>query len=188
MPWPHPRGWGWLAVAVLLAVGAVAGCSRSDAGTSDTGISADSAPAEPRRPLAGFSEAGIEVRSAAGVVAAWCALLADDEASRAQGMMGQDDLRGYDAMVFRHAEDATGAYYMYRTGIALSVAWFDAAGRFVSSADMAPCPLDDPAACPRYRAAAAYRLAVEVLQGGLGSLGIGPGSHLQVTATGGCGT
>jgi uncharacterized membrane protein (UPF0127 family) len=99
-------------------------------------------------------------------------------------MMGQTDLRGYDAMVFRHAQDSTGAYFMFQTVVPLDVAWFDADGRFVSSAEMTPCPSTDAASCPRYRAAGAYRFAVEVLAGGLTELGIGPGAQLVVGGTG----
>jgi uncharacterized membrane protein (UPF0127 family) len=165
---------GWLVGGVLV------GCTGGGSGSSTTGTGR-------RLPMAGFADAAVQVRSAAGTVAQWCALLADDEASRAKGMMGQDDLHGYDAMVFRHPQPSTGAYYMFQTTIPLSIAWFDASGRFVSSADMEPCPASDSGACPLYRAAGPYRLAVEVLEGNLGTLGIGPGSQLEVLGTTGCG-
>jgi uncharacterized membrane protein (UPF0127 family) len=57
----------------------------------------------------------------------------------------------------------------------LSIAWFDGAGRFVSSADMAPEQVE-----PSYFAAAPYRYAFEVPQGKLGAAGIGAGSSLVV--------
>lgn len=167
---PHSGG-------VVLATCFVLAACASAADPSPGDVSAE------RLPLGGFGETALEVRSVAGTVAIWCALLADDDASRAQGLMGQRDLRGYDAMVFRHPADATGAYYMYRTLVPLSIAWFDGAGAFVSSADMTPCPSDDPAVCPRYRAAGPYRFAVEVLRGDLTGLGIGPGAQLTVLDT-----
>jgi uncharacterized membrane protein (UPF0127 family) len=182
-------------VLVGLTAGSVlaAGCSgggsaagSTAAGSTAAGSTAAGSTAAGRRPLAGFAEVRIQVRSPAAVVASWCALLADDEASRATGMMGQTDLRGYDAMVFRHPQDSTSAYYMFRTVVSLSIAWFDADGRFLSAADMAPCPAGDPANCPLYRASGAYRLALEVLAGGLARLGIGPGSQLEIVPASTC--
>lgn len=92
--------------------------------------------------------------------------------------MGRRDLAGYDAMVFPFLTDTTAQFYMRNVPVGLSIAWFTADGRFVSSTDMAPCPDQD--GCPLYGAAGAYRFAIEVLQGGLGRLGIGDGSVLNV--------
>ena len=92
--------------------------------------------------------------------------------------MGRRDLSGYDAMVFRFDVDGTGGFYMRNVPVGLSIAWFTAEGRFVSSTDMAPCP--DREGCPTYVPAGPYRIAVEVLEGGLGRLGIGEGSVLTV--------
>ncbi len=107
-----------------------------------------------------------------------CALLADTPAQRGQGLMFRHDLAGYDAMVFVWPAPATDAFYMKDTLIPLSVAWFDSAGHFVSEADMAPCP--QGASCPLFSAAAPYTVAIEVPQGGLSRLGIGPGSSLSL--------
>ena len=92
--------------------------------------------------------------------------------------MGRRDLAGYDAMVFRFAADTTSEFYMRNVPVSLSIAWFAADGRYVSSTDMAPCP--DMPGCPTYGASGPYRYALEVLQGGLGALGIGDGSVLSV--------
>jgi hypothetical protein len=67
---------------------------------------------------------------------------------------------------------------MKDTLIPLSIAWFDAAGRYVSETDMTPC--GSATICPLYHAAAPYTVAVEVAKGGLGHLGIGAGSSLTV--------
>ena len=53
------------------------------------------------------------------------------------------------------------------------------AGEFVSATDMAPCP-DDEDDCPIYPPEGSYRFAVEVFQGGLDDLGVGPGSTLRL--------
>ena len=116
--------------------------------------------------------------AAGGQPALFCALLAETAQQRARGLMGRRDLAGYDAMLFRFEADTTGQFYMRNVPVPLSIAWFAADGRFVSSADMAPCP--DMDGCPTYGASGPYRFAVEVLQGGLGSLGIGNGSVLTV--------
>ncbi|MGH9059429.1 MAG: hypothetical protein ACRDZY_07965, partial [Acidimicrobiales bacterium] len=52
-------------------------------------------------------------------------------------------------------------------------------GVFISATDMAPCP-PGRAACPQYPSPAPFTLAIEVPQGLLPSLGIGPGSTLHL--------
>ncbi len=106
-------------------------------------------------------------------------MLADDSATRSQGLMEQTDLRGYDGMIFRFPSPTTGRFFMRNTRIPLSIAFFDADGRFVSSADMQPCP-DDVDRCPTYGADRPYVHAIEVPLGGLDRLGIGPGSVLSL--------
>ena len=76
--------------------------------------------------------------------------------------------------------DTNETFYMRNTPMPLSIAWFDASGRFISATDMAPCA--DRPDCPTYAAARAYRYALEVQRGGLSSLGIGPGSTITVGA------
>jgi uncharacterized membrane protein (UPF0127 family) len=148
-------------------------------------------PADPhlvgagRQPLAGFSEATFEVRTAEGRVLDWCALLAATAAAREQGLMGQEDLRGYDGMLFRFEQPTDARFYMFHTRIPLSIAFFDEAGAFVSQTDMPVCTADAADACPTYPAAKPYVHALEVAKGALGGLGVGPGSTIAVTE-GGC--
>jgi uncharacterized membrane protein (UPF0127 family) len=111
-----------------------------------------------------------------------CALLAQTAAQQARGLMQRSDLAGHAAMLFVFAADTKDSFYMRNTPIPLSIAWFDSAGRWVSQTDMAPCA--DKPNCPTYAAARAYRYAVEVPQGGLSGLGVGPGSTISVG--GGC--
>lgn len=150
------------------------------------------APANPsfevvaRRPLAGFAETRFVVSTPDGDVLDWCALLAATEEARGQGLSGQDDLRGYEAMIFAFGEGLSlGSFYMYRTTIPLSIAFFGEDGSFVSAADMDPCTSSDPAQCPVYPPAGPYRWAVEVAQGDLARLGLVEGSTIRVG--GGCG-
>ena len=134
-----------------------------------------------RTPLPGFGEIAFGVRSAAGVQRCGCALLADTPARRARGLMHVRDLGGYDGMLFVFPDDTTGSFYMKDTVLPLSIAWFQADGDFVSATDMDPCGERDP--CPTYAPTGAYRLALEVVQGGLLGLGIGPGARLTAGAS-----
>lgn len=131
--------------------------------------------------IPGFGEIAFQVSPDGGALpssAQLCALLAADDTQRAQGLMGRRDLAGFDAMIFRFDQDVTSAFHMRTVPVPLSIAWFDADGAFVSSTDMAPC--EDRPDCPEYAATGPYRYAVEVLQGGLEPLGIGPGSRLKL--------
>jgi uncharacterized membrane protein (UPF0127 family) len=131
-----------------------------------------------RRPLPGFPSVPFQIVTASQQFLDWCALLADSERAREQGLMGQQDLRGYEAMVFEYTEDTDTQFYMFGTTIPLTVAWFDHDGSFLSSADMDPCSAADPNACPDYAPPKKYKYALEVARGELGHLGIGPGSKL----------
>jgi uncharacterized membrane protein (UPF0127 family) len=193
-------------LACVLLVAAVAACSGDDdGGSTDIGSasssSATSAPSsssttpgstagdtdEERQPLEGFAEVAFRIVRAGGEVGEWCALLADDEASRAQGLMEQHDLRGYDGMVFAFDRPIASSFYMRNTPLPLSIAFFDDEGALVSTADMEPC--EDREGCPLYGADGPYVHALEVVQGDLPSLGVEPGSRLEVggacPATGG---
>jgi len=92
--------------------------------------------------------------------------------------MNRTNLAGYDGMLFQFSAPTTVDFYMKDTLIPLSIAWFDGSGHFVSATDMTPCPTQDN--CPLYGAASPYTDALEVPEGGLGRLGIGPGSVLTV--------
>lgn len=131
-----------------------------------------------RRPLPGFGETAFRITDSGGGVFDGMALLAATEESRRRGLMEQTDLRGYDAMVFRSPRPTTGTFFMRNTRIPLSIAFFDLYGRFVSAADMEPCP-DQVERCPTYSAAGPYLYALEVTKGDLGRQGIGPGSVLS---------
>ncbi|MEA2717972.1 MAG: uncharacterized protein QOI99_2289 [Actinomycetota bacterium] len=119
---------------------------------------------------------GVAFGSGPAVAAARCALLAATAAQQNQGMMGMTDLAGYDGMLFRFDADTEARFYMKDTLIPLSIAWFDGEGRLVSATDMAPC--GDQPVCPTYGADGPYRYALEVPEGNLAALGIGPGARL----------
>lgn len=178
------RSWARRAVWLVLLLGMVGFLVRGADRPADP-VLADAAAGSDRQPLLGFDETAFRVRTPEGEVLDWCALLAASEEARRQGLMGQEDLRGYDGMVFRFESPGRPAFYMYRTSIPLTVAFFDESGAFVNAADMEPCPAEDGSDCPTYPAAAPVVLALEVPKGGLGALGIGEGSTLQLVE-GGC--
>ncbi|HEX3622993.1 MAG TPA: DUF192 domain-containing protein [Acidimicrobiales bacterium] len=127
-----------------------------------------------------FGEIAFTISGGAAQAAAIrCALLADTEAQQELGLMNRTDIGGYDGMLFRFQSDTTVSFYMKDTPLPLSIAFFDGSGQFVSTTDMPPC-VDRPS-CPLYNAARPYRYALEVPEGALPRLGIGPGTRL-VTA------
>ena len=131
-----------------------------------------------REPIEGFDEVAFRISPQGAEASTWCALLAAELEQRQQGLSDQDDLRGYEAMVFRFPEPSTTRFTMMDTRIPLSIAFFDADGAFVSSRDMDPCP-PDSTTCPTFGAEAPFLHALEVEQGGLAALGVGPGSRLS---------
>ena len=172
------RPWAKRAVWTLLLLGLLAFLLRGALRPADPVLA--EAGASGLTPPAGFEEIAFEIRAADGTVLDWCALLAATEEARQQGLMGQDDLLGYDGMVFRFDAPVAAAFYMYKTLIPLSVAFFDETGAFVSAADMEPCPAEEPGDCPTYPAARPIVHALEVLKGGLGERGIGRGTTLSL--------
>jgi uncharacterized protein len=139
----------------------------------------DPTPA-PRQQPEGFTTIRALITEADGDVCEVCLWLADDATERGRGLMGVTDLGDAVGMAFRFDEATSGSFYMFQTPTPLSIAWFAPDGAHVGSADMEPC-LDTPAAeCPLYSPDAAYDLAIEVFDGGLGPLGLGPGSRVEL--------
>ena len=93
-------------------------------------------------------------------------LLADTSEERSQGLMGKEDLGGYDGMLFEFPSDTQGGFWMKDTLIPLSIAFFDAEGRVVDFFDMEPCP-PETVRCPSYTPDHPYRQALEVPKGDL---------------------
>jgi uncharacterized membrane protein (UPF0127 family) len=179
---------GWT-IGVVLVAGILSFIAKGADGPADPYLKAAAPPTVltvppvattvvVRTPVPGFGEVAIRV----GQGPKLCALLAQTQAQHNQGLMRRTDLAGHVGMVFVYAAPAAETFYMKDTPLPLSIAWFDASGRFVSATDMVPCL--NRANCPTYAAARPYRDALEVPQGGLGGLGVGPGSVL--TVGGGC--
>jgi uncharacterized membrane protein (UPF0127 family) len=184
---------GW-AVAIVFVAGVLSLVAKGADGPADPYFRAEAtagqtasgqagavppapAPTVPvRTPVAGFGQIAFRIGSGPQ----HCGLLADTPAQQQTGLMGRSDLAGHDAMLFRFRTPTNTPFYMRNTALPLSIAWFDATGRFVSSADMDPCL--GRTDCPTYAAARPYRYALEVPRGGLTGLGIGAGTQLVVGA------
>lgn len=87
----------------------------------------------------------------------------------------------YAGMAFVFASPSRDLFYMKNAVIPLSIAWFDATGAYESARVMPPCP-PSVVQCPTYGPGRPYSLAIEVPEGRLGGLGIGPGSTVQLGA------
>ena len=161
----------WVLAAVL-AAGAVVFLVKGADRPEDPVLRA----AGGRQPVEGFGSIAFRVDTMAS--ARRCALLAENNLQRARGLMGRTDLAGYDGMLFVFDGDTTSSFYMLNTPLPLSIAWFDASGRFVSATDMEPCLTGRD--CPLYSPAGPYRYALEVPRGNLAPLGIGPGSTIEI--------
>ena len=134
----------------------------------------------------GFDLAPVEITLADGEVCALCLWVAATAVQRQRGLMGVTDLGPADGMVFVYDGPASGQFWMRGTPMPLSIAFFADDGSFVSAADMEPCLTGPPEDCPRYSAAGPYVSAIEVPQGRLAELGIGPGSRLALATGPGC--
>ena len=169
--------WTLAAAGVLVAL--LVGANRpGDPHLLDpAALAATNVHSSPSR-VRGFNQVGFRLIAAAkgGVGTAYCGLLADTPARQRLGMMGRHDLAGYAAMVFRFPGDTTVPFYNKDVPIPLTVAWFDAAGIYIGSADLEVCS----ATCPTVAPPVVYRDALEVPKGGLGRLGVHAGTLLLV--------
>ncbi len=162
--------------------------------TGSAGPDADSEKPEPARDAgeledapvglqpAGFTTATIRVTDADGEVCDVCVWLADSADERGRGLMGVTDLGEPVGMLFRFDAPVDGRFFMFGTPMPLSIGWFDVGGSFVGEADMEPCLTDDSSECERYGPGAEFVWAVEMVQGELDVIGIGPGARLEVLA------
>jgi len=128
----------------LLAVAAAVGCSSG-----------------------GLSLPGFPTQEVAVGGETWAVAVADDAAERTRGLMGVSDLGGLRGMLFVFPGDASAAFWMKDTLLALDVAFFAADGSLVDLLEMVPCEADP---CPVYQPAGVYRYALEVPLGGFAAV------------------
>jgi uncharacterized membrane protein (UPF0127 family) len=124
-----------------------------------------------------FQRGAARVTAADGTACEICVWLAETAPQRSRGLMFVTDLGDADAMAFVYPEPHRGTFWMKDTILPLSIAFFAPDGSFLTSFDMEPCVTTS---CPNYRTPDDFLVAVEVPQGALGELGVGPGSTLEL--------
>jgi uncharacterized membrane protein (UPF0127 family) len=176
-------------IAVVLALLAIA-CSGTDqsqprpgrqaaAATRPSDSSTPSADLPPSEP---FDRARITLRGPDGRAVEMPVYVAADGATRQRGLMDRDAFPSDAGMVFLFPERTTGAFWMHRTRIPLSIAFFGEAGDIVAVLDMEPCRAQDAAECDRYDPRVAYLGALEVNQGFFAEAGVGEGWTVDLPA------
>lgn len=108
--------------------------------------------------------------------------LAQDDATRARGLMFREQMDADHGMLFIHDREEPQAYWMKNTKIALDILYFDSQRKLVAQQrDVPPCSAGN--ACPPYPSNAPARYVLELnagqaaqikLQNGA-ELGFGPG-------------
>jgi uncharacterized protein len=189
-----PR-WSWAPAALTFASAVVllGGCASSDdasppsppgslpasAEAETSAVAAGTSPPDAGQRPVGFESvvAVVVPGGGAGQPCELCVWVADDGERRSRGLMQVDDLGGRDGMIFVYDSPRTTRFTMRNTLLPLSIAFFDADGIFVEAFDMEPC---DAEPCPSYPTPSDFLVAIEVPQGRLGALGIGPGASLEV--------
>lgn len=104
--------------------------------------------------------------------------LAEDDASRAQGLMERTQMAADHGMLFVFDDDAPRAFWMKNTKIPLDMLFFDAERHLVSvQHDVPPCVADP---CPAYSSGAPARYVLELNSGHARRLGLTPGDELRI--------
>lgn len=106
--------------------------------------------------------------------------IADDNASRAKGLMFRDSLGKNSGMLFIFEREAPRAFWMKNTRIALDIIYMDSGFRVVGiSADTPPCR-SRSGRCPSYPSGAPARYVLEINAGRAAALGLETGDVLKV--------
>ncbi len=103
--------------------------------------------------------------------------IADTQALRERGLMGQTSLGPDSGMAFVWAEPTQSTFWMKDTPIPLSIAFWDANGRIVAVREMTPCTADP---CETYGSPVAYVGAVEAGMGWFKAHGVNVGDVVEL--------
>ncbi|GAA3906424.1 hypothetical protein GCM10022228_15790 [Halomonas cibimaris] len=113
--------------------------------------------------------------------------IADTPARRERGLMGRRQLGEGHGMLFVYGQTQPGSsgFWMYRTLIALDIAFIDGDGRIVSLQTMPPCASANAPQCPVYAPGAPYQAALEVNAGYFARHGMTIGDCVSAAALSG---
>lgn len=106
--------------------------------------------------------------------------IADDDASRAQGLMFRDRLAPGHGMLFIHDVEEVQAFWMKNTRIPLDILYFDAGLRLVSMSERTP-PCSAGSRCPVYPSSGPALYTLEIGAGDAGRLGVRAGDTLTLS-------
>jgi len=170
------RATGIPALTILLTAATLllAGCGSN--GSNGDGDAAASPTPDPRAG-GGPPPSFLSIRTAGGQPATLHVEVADDDASRATGLMGRTDLPADQGMAFIWDEPVDTAFWMKDTPLPLSIAFWDTDGRIIDILDMEPCPAEP---CPRYGPSSPFIGAVEANQGWFDEHGVAVGDLVEL--------
>lgn len=96
------------------------------------------------------------------------------------GLKRKPELPEHEGMIFlfEHEQPRGSGFWMYRTYVALSIAFLDADGVIRAVRDMEPCSSRLSLLCPSYDAGVPYHAALEVSRGYFRRYGIGLGDRV----------
>lgn len=104
--------------------------------------------------------------------------LAQDDATRARGLMFRDQMAENHGMLFIHERQEPQAYWMKNTKIALDILYFDEQRRLVAQQrDVPPCSAGN--ACPPYPSFKPARYVLELNAGQAARLKLEDGAELR---------
>ncbi|HEY0180618.1 MAG TPA: DUF192 domain-containing protein [Dokdonella sp.] len=104
--------------------------------------------------------------------------IAEDDASRAHGLMERTSMPDDHGMLFVFQDDAPRSFWMKNTKIPLDMLFFDAEGKLLSVQHSAPPCVADP--CPGYSSGAPARYVLELNAGQAKKIGLAPGDELKI--------
>lgn len=108
--------------------------------------------------------------------------LAQNNKQRARGLMERTELGDFQGMLFIYPRAAIRGFWMYRTLIALDIAFISAEGMVLEIQQMPPCTARRSIECPSYAPSQPYTMALEMAAGRFAVLGIQAGSELKLGA------
>ncbi|SFU45463.1 DUF192 domain-containing protein [Halomonas korlensis] len=108
------------------------------------------------------------------------------QAQRSKGLMDRDHLDPDAGMLFLYpqTQSSRNGFWMYRTRIALDIAFIGEEGQIVAIETMQPCEASSPSECPVTRPGAAYGAALEVNAGYFEEQGIRVGDCVSWPGSG----
>lgn len=104
--------------------------------------------------------------------------IAEDDASRAHGLMERESMPADHGMLFVFQDDAPRAFWMKNCKFPQDMLFFDAERRLISVQRNVPPCVSDP--CPAYSSGAPARYVLELNAGQADQIGAHPGDELTI--------